>query len=82
MAIVVLKPTPLAAEYFHIDPETRRPSSEILSTDEYGAQIIPEAGQEIHRNNMAFIVISVDTETDDGGNDIYRALVGLKTEMN
>lgn len=82
MAIVVLKPTPLAAEYFHVDPETLQPSSQILSTEEYGDQIIPYTGQEIHRSNVTLIVISVDIETDDGGNDIHRAIVGLKTEVN
>lgn len=80
MAIVILKPTPLASELFTADPVSQLPASTILSTEEYGESIIPLPGQKIVRNNVSLVVLSVDTETDDGGNYIYRAVVGLEKE--
>lgn len=80
MSIVVLKPTPLASEFFTIDPVSQMPVSSILSTKEYGDAIIPFAGQKIDRSGVALVVLSVDIESDDGDNYIYRALVGLEKE--
>lgn len=80
MSIVVLKPTPLASEFFTVDPVTQMPASKILSTEEYGDSIIPFPGQKIARGNVNLVVLSVDTETDDCDNCIYRAAVGLEKE--
>ncbi|WP_156782027.1 hypothetical protein [Acidihalobacter aeolianus] len=80
MSIVVLKPTPLASELFTVDPVSQMPSSMILSTEEYGDGVIPFVGQKIDRNGVTLVVMSVDTESDDGGNYLYRAVVGLEKE--
>lgn len=80
MSIVVLKPTPLASELFTVDPNSQMPSSMILSSEEYGDGVIPFPGQKIDRNGVTLVVLSVDTESDDGGNNLYRAVVGLEKE--
>lgn len=80
MAIVVLKPTPLASEFFTVDPVSQLPASMILSTDEHGDGIIPFVGQKIARNKVSLVVLSVDSESDDDDNYIYRAVVGLENE--
>lgn len=81
MSIVVLKPTPLAAKHFAIDPLAQKPTSAILSAEEYGPGI-PVAGQKIVRGGVTLVVLSVDTEIDDVGNHLHRALVGLETEVH